>query len=884
MNFGKQLVRNIYYLQIFIIFFSNLYIIFSIDKVPLPSSDKIKKTLYSSIAPRLNSNTNTFLLEKKQFDSDTDFDYDTSSTISTDEYEEESVYSTQTKDLKKGIEVVNEEEDKKIKNRDFLTRKSLNFNENLSDEENFDEYLSENKNNSLAKTNKVFMDPILENQSQLFLSHINDKSTQSDDDYLSFEDSASENDLDLSTNKHKNLVINKQKNQVQNILSLRDEHGNIIREDSIEIQSHKSEFIEKDIQNLSLVSNDISINLTKINDETPTNQRISNENSFIKSSLKKTFSSSKKRVSFGNLSPIHLEKGNETNLLSSKNSSMSSIKNTEEDEVEQEDEEEDEETSRLVSQNQSSPLSQSSPVDSSVDSSINNSTKNSSKSFIQRLNEEDEESMVRDDEVVQFDNNEDYGDFDYQDQHVEEDDDDRTVETPIKKSSNKPLDTPSSYSYISTPGSAEFPTAIKVLDKTYLPSANDDNEENLDEETDREGETDNSFLNSNKSYLFTIDDQNEKYAGEKVRKETKQMKLMEKQTALKNKKMKKFNELKRLNEFNDNFIDQHDEEKKFKEMLENDEEWIEKIDSDNDEDDYENNGHLRRSKRATKGRRFAFWKGERPLYEQGTMVGILHSAPTPVKKKRNASTANKTENNKRKKMPAKNDYNDEDEEVNFDTDYPINSGYHEVQTEEAAISPSKKYVNLTSNKSPLKVWNFLTEKYEDKNVIVQNKFLTNKRKLQPSALRPNNFPPAEAYASLFHESKELKNYFPKWLTGSLIIPKNSRKDPDCVGESTHLHFVSHCPCINGLELILESPPDNSKKSEEDLENNLWDESNVQRILLNEGDFFYLPPGSVYRLENLSKHHDIKIHWVIIQPYEEPEYEAGSSVSNQTIST
>ena len=41
----------------------------------------------------------------------------------------------------------------------------------------------------------------------------------------------------------------------------------------------------------------------------------------------------------------------------------------------------------------------------------------------------------------------------------------------------------------------------------------------------------------------------------------------------------------------------------------------------------------RRSNRVTKGRRFAYWKNERPVYERGQLIGILAAEPTPRKRK-----------------------------------------------------------------------------------------------------------------------------------------------------------------------------------------------------------------------------------------------------------
>ena len=51
------------------------------------------------------------------------------------------------------------------------------------------------------------------------------------------------------------------------------------------------------------------------------------------------------------------------------------------------------------------------------------------------------------------------------------------------------------------------------------------------------------------------------------------------------------------------------------------------------EDEEEGEEAGRRSNRVTKGRRFEFWKNERPVYERGQLIGILAAEPTPRKRR-----------------------------------------------------------------------------------------------------------------------------------------------------------------------------------------------------------------------------------------------------------
>jgi hypothetical protein len=55
------------------------------------------------------------------------------------------------------------------------------------------------------------------------------------------------------------------------------------------------------------------------------------------------------------------------------------------------------------------------------------------------------------------------------------------------------------------------------------------------------------------------------------------------------------------------------------------------LDDQTDEEDVEDGIPVRRSRRATRGVRLAFWKNERPLYKRGEFVGLEPVKPTPKK-------------------------------------------------------------------------------------------------------------------------------------------------------------------------------------------------------------------------------------------------------------
>ena len=89
----------------------------------------------------------------------------------------------------------------------------------------------------------------------------------------------------------------------------------------------------------------------------------------------------------------------------------------------------------------------------------------------------------------------------------------------------------------------------------------------------------------------------------------------------------------------------------------------------------------RRSRRATKGQRLAFWMGERPVYQKGKMVGVLiaDKEPTPPRRPRQRQTGDKrrrslleTSGQKRDKTssPKRRRIGDDDDDDDEDGDGP----------------------------------------------------------------------------------------------------------------------------------------------------------------------------------------------------------------------
>lgn len=79
------------------------------------------------------------------------------------------------------------------------------------------------------------------------------------------------------------------------------------------------------------------------------------------------------------------------------------------------------------------------------------------------------------------------------------------------------------------------------------------------------------------------------------------------------------------------------------------------------------------------------------------------------------------------------------------------------------------------------------------------------------------------------------------------LPPGAIKDAECVGDACQVFVAAKCQ--NGaLEFGLADPEDDE-----------WKDRSAQRILLNSGDFFYVPPGNMYRYSSFSDILSVIIH-------------------------
>lgn len=316
--------------------------------------------------------------------------------------------------------------------------------------------------------------------------------------------------------------------------------------------------------------------------------------------------------------------------------------------------------------------------------------------------------------------------------------------------------------------------------------------------------------------------------------------------------------------------------------------------SDEDEESISegsDDGNVRRSRRATKGRRFAFWKNERPLYQEGTLVGLAAAEPTPVKhtsKSRSNRNANgKPAKKKEKRATGTKRVRNAESDSSLDEDQLMNSKRHrsapdynqEIVNEplnEALLPTDVEYIDPVLTDS-MAVWDDYYDRPTTAAVICCKDTCTAPMALPvTSTNRPAGKKVPQPLAShFFHVAEAEKGVMSGWMAGSVDLPPGSIKDAEGVGRYLQVFFV-----VKGqkgsVEFGLADPLQD-----------FWDDRTAQRVLLGPGDSFYVPPGNIYRLENHSPTISCSINWMIVYPVEYSGEDAlqnapGSSASGATV--
>lgn len=254
---------------------------------------------------------------------------------------------------------------------------------------------------------------------------------------------------------------------------------------------------------------------------------------------------------------------------------------------------------------------------------------------------------------------------------------------------------------------------------------------------------------------------------------------------------------------------------------------------DGDEDD----GEVRRSRRATKGMKFAFWKGERAVYDHGKIVGMLKANPTPAKSKKRPAGG------EARKGILKLRYDDGAE-----------------QEEAPVVLPRGVRFMDRQLADELQVWDDETEDSKRMRVVSFKESLYPPSALPITAARPPGKNKVGFAAQSFNVP-EAPGLMSGWITGFVELPAGAIKDAEGVGECAQVFFVSECQ-DDGLELGIADP----KVAE-------WSDKTAQRQLLKKGDSFYVPPGNIYRLENHSASRSAMLYWTIVKPIESASFDA-----------
>jgi hypothetical protein len=465
--------------------------------------------------------------------------------------------------------------------------------------------------------------------------------------------------------------------------------------------------------------------------------------------------------------------------------------------------------------------------------------------------------------------------------------------TPQTKTKDARKSTPgSAYTVaISTPGSNEFPRGIRLRDESFHV---DDSDAPTDDDIETDKEMDTTFYSDKKdrkygeddddenvimdveesnfidsSYLNTISSANKDYAGKRLREETKQLK-----------KEQKVKELEKLKKRKKVFLASSSEEESDAEDRSKSSDRSEELEDLENSEDFEDDEiamehGLRRSRRATKGRRWAFWKGERPVYKEGTVVGLIKAAPTP---KRPARLIKNNNNNKRKRSTTtqeSSETDESDENLRLISDNSQvkkkKQKYQEQEEELPPIDlPSNTTFLTTDQTDSIEIWDSYYEQIVNDSVVRIRKTLPPPQALPRNGKRPPGKNGVGVARHLFNVP-ERPGVIPGWIAGYMDLPAQAIKDPENVGVLAQVFFVMDCQ-EGSLEFGLASPEEPE-----------WNDRKAQRVLLSAGDSFYVPPGNVYRLENHSKVKEAKMTWMVIKPMQELDPTIASSNMTQVAS-
>jgi hypothetical protein len=227
-------------------------------------------------------------------------------------------------------------------------------------------------------------------------------------------------------------------------------------------------------------------------------------------------------------------------------------------------------------------------------------------------------------------------------------------------------------------------------------------------------------------------------------------------------------------------------------------------DDDEDDDDAGDDGPpgVRRSRRATKGQKFEYWKGERTVYQAGKLVGVLHALPTPAKSKPKAKAKPKAKSNgqsqKGVKRAAASD--DDDEEAEFESS-PNKRGRGGKEPTFKVPSGLKLIPRETGDE--LSVWDDSSDKVKTMKTVCYTESLRPPSELPITAIRPPGKDKVGFAAQSFN-IPEIPSVMSSWISGFVELPGGAIKDAEGVGECAQVFFISDCQDGTGTSIALYS--------------------------------------------------------------------------------
>ena len=271
-----------------------------------------------------------------------------------------------------------------------------------------------------------------------------------------------------------------------------------------------------------------------------------------------------------------------------------------------------------------------------------------------------------------------------------------------------------------------------------------------------------------------------------------------------------------------------------------------------------------------------FWKSERVIFEAGEdadpeeelpygAIGVLEVLPTPASVPTPGHS--KPERRKKRKSRKKQQVSDED-----DSDSSSDgAGQPAAKKAKAAAAVARFDKRLLPKGrayrtgTQAEVWWEHTLSVQSSQVVQRAADIT-AHTLPSTGAREDDEEAVVATASQAFNCAEQATdqflHYPGWISGHLDLPPGGIKDAEGVGDCTQVFYVVEGQ-PGSFELGLGKPSQVGPP---------YDPDSATHFLLSPGDHFYIPPKNVYRMQNYSKTHNIRLFFGILKPVSGPAEE------------